>query len=61
MTELSREILRDWQIRKTKAQKLRFIEFMQSRLPGLAVEDFKMLKNHIQDNKTKYCRNPIYF
>ena len=39
MTELSREILRDWQIRKTKAQKLRFIEFMQSRLPGLTVEE----------------------
>ena len=39
MTELSREILRDWQIRKTKAQKLRFIEFLQSRLPGLAVEE----------------------
>ena len=39
MTELSREILRDWQIRKTKAQKLRFTEFMQSRLPGLTVEE----------------------
>ena len=39
MTELSQEILRDWQIRKTKAQKLRFIEFLQSRLPGLAVEE----------------------
>lgn len=39
MTELSREILRDWQIRKTKAQKLRFIEFLQSRLPGLTVEE----------------------
>ena len=39
MTELSREILRNWQIRKTKAQKLRFIEFLQSRLPGLAVEE----------------------
>ena len=38
MTELSREILRDWQIRKTKAQKTRFIEFMQSRLPELRVE-----------------------
>ena len=39
MTDLSREILRDWQVRKTKAQKLRFIEFMQSRLPGLQVEE----------------------
>ncbi len=39
MTELSRDILRDWQVRKTKAQKLRFIEFLQSRLPGLTVEE----------------------
>ena len=39
MTDLSREILRDWQVRKTKAQKLRFIDFMQSRLPGLRVEE----------------------
>ena len=39
MTELSREILRDWQVRKTKAQKQRFIEFLQSRLPGLTVEE----------------------
>ncbi len=39
MTELSREILRDWQVRKTKEQKRRFIEFLQSRLSGLAVEE----------------------
>ena len=39
MTELSREILRDWQVRKTKAQKQRFIEFLQSRLPGLTAEE----------------------
>ena len=39
MTELSREILRDWQVRKTKEQKLRFIAFMQGRLPGLQVEE----------------------
>ena len=39
MTELSREILRDWQVRKTKAQKLRFIDFLQSRLPALTVEE----------------------
>ena len=39
MTELSREILRDWQVRKTKAQKRRFIEFLQTRLPGLRVEE----------------------
>lgn len=39
MTELSREILRDWQVRKTKAQKGRFIAFLQGRLPGLRVEE----------------------
>ena len=39
MTELSREILRDWQVRKTKEQKRRFIAFLQSRLPGLRVEE----------------------
>ena len=39
MTDLSREILRDWQVRKTKAQKQRFIAFLQSRLPGLRVEE----------------------
>ena len=39
MTDLSREILRDWQVRKTKVQKLRFIEFMKSRLPDLVVEE----------------------
>ena len=39
MTDLSREILRDWQVRKTKAQKLRFIDFMKSRLPDLRVEE----------------------
>ena len=49
MTELSREILRDWQIRKTTKQKLRFIEFMQSRLPGLRVEEGGWLR----------CRNLV--
>jgi len=39
MTELSREILRDWQVRKTKNQKTRFIAFLQSRLPDLKVEE----------------------
>lgn len=39
MTELSRAILRDWQIRKTKEQKSRFIDFLQSRLPELKVEE----------------------
>ena len=39
MTELSSEILRDWQVRKTKEQKTRFIAFLQSRLPELRVEE----------------------
>lgn len=39
MTELSREILRDWQVRKTRAQKLRFIDFLKSRIPELRVEE----------------------
>lgn len=39
MTELSREILQNWQVRKTKAQKERFIAFLQSRLDGLSVEE----------------------
>lgn len=39
MTELSREILRDWQVRKTKEEKTRFIAFLQERLPGLRVEE----------------------
>lgn len=34
MTSLSEEILKKYQVRKTKAQKTRFIEFMQSKLPG---------------------------
>ena len=49
MTELSREILRDWQVRKTKEQKGRFIAFMQSRLPGLQVEEGGLLR----------CRNLV--
>ena len=39
MTELSREILQNWQVRKTKAQKERFIAFLQSRLGALKVEE----------------------
>ena len=39
MTELSREILRDWQVRKTKEQKSRFIAFLQGRIDGLRVEE----------------------
>lgn len=49
MTDLSLEILRDWQVRKSKAQKLRFIEWMQSRLLGLRVEE----------GGTPRCRNLV--
>jgi hypothetical protein len=38
MTPLSEQILANWQIRKTKKQKTAFIEFMQSQIPGLQVE-----------------------
>ncbi len=39
MDGLSHEILQNWQVRKTKAQKLAFIEMMKSRIPGLQVEE----------------------
>jgi len=39
MEALSHEILQNWQVRKTKAQKLAFIEMVQSRIPGLQVEE----------------------
>ena len=38
MTPLSETILADWQVRKTGKQKTAFIEFMQSQIPGLQVE-----------------------
>ena len=38
MTTLSETILSDWQVRKTRKQKNAFIEFMQSQIPGLQVE-----------------------
>lgn len=38
MTTLSERILSDYQVRKTKKQKTTFIEFMQSQIPGLRVE-----------------------
>lgn len=38
MTSLSETILSDWQVRKTRKQKNAFIEFMQSQIPGLQVE-----------------------
>lgn len=49
MTDLSREILRDWQVRKTAAQKKRFIDFLSSRIPGLRVEEGGLIR----------CRNLI--
>lgn len=39
MTELSKEILDRWQVRKTKKQKSDFIAFLQEKLPGLSVEE----------------------
>ncbi len=45
MTELSKEILEKWQVRKTKAQKTAFIEFMQEKLPDLQVEAGGLPKN----------------
>ena len=39
MEALSYEILQNWQVRKTKKQKLAFTEMMQSRIPGLRVEE----------------------
>ncbi len=38
MTSLSREILDNWQVRKSKKQKTAFIEFIQSRIPEAKVE-----------------------
>ena len=38
MTPLSEKIFADYQVRKTKKQKTAFIEFMQSQIPGLQVE-----------------------
>lgn len=39
MTELSQEIFRRFQVRKTAAQKTAFIAFMQERFPDLRVEE----------------------
>lgn len=45
MTELAQEILQNYQVRKTKAQKTAFIELMQSRFPGLCVETGGLFKS----------------
>ena len=39
MTETCRRILEEYQVRKSTKQKLRFIEFLQSRYPELRVEE----------------------
>ena len=38
MTELTQEILQNYQIRKTKVQKTAFIDFLRTRFPALRVE-----------------------
>lgn len=45
MNETSKEILENYQVRKTKAQKTRFIEFMKTRYPELRVEEGGFPKN----------------
>ena len=45
MTAFSQLILSDWQVRKTKKQKLAFIRLMQSRFPELRVEESKIIHN----------------
>ncbi len=39
MTELSQTVLDQWQVRKTKAQKLAFIDFLRGEIPELQVEE----------------------
>ena len=38
MTELSTNILKNWQVRKHRKQKTAFIEYLKTQLPGLRVE-----------------------
>ena len=45
MTGLSEDILRDWQVRKSKTQKTRFIAFLQEKIPGLRVEEGGTIEN----------------
>ena len=45
MTEFSQTILKDWQVRRTKAQKTAFIDFMKQQLPGISVEEGGLFKN----------------
>jgi len=39
VTELSQKILADYQVRKTKAQKLRFVDFIKENIPDASVEE----------------------
>ena len=39
MTGLSYEVLRNWQVRKSRAQKSAFIELLRQHLPELRVEE----------------------
>lgn len=45
MTPLSQQILQSFQVRKTKDQKLRFIELLRSRYPQLQVEEGGIIKS----------------
>ena len=45
MTSFSQLLLSDWQVRKTKKQKLAFIRLMQSHFPALRVEESKIIHN----------------
>lgn len=47
MTGISETILKDYMVRKTKAQKNRFIDYMKSALPELTVEEDKKNRNLI--------------
>lgn len=45
MTDISKEILEKYQIRKTREQKTRFIEFMRAHFPEIRVEEGGFCKN----------------
>ena len=45
MEHISETILKEYQVRKTKAQKLRFIELMKSQYPNMKVEEGGIIKS----------------
>lgn len=45
MTDLSREILEKWQVRKSARQKIAFYEFLKTHLPGLVMEEGGFIKS----------------